>query len=751
MLYFGGRDSLALDRFQAGIRGQLEQELDSPVTIYTESFDEEGLGRSSLYAVAMEQFLGKKYADREIDFVVPIGEYPLEFIQSRRKTLFPRAKLLYLTIGLPPQQPVLDATGMVIPLNIGPTVEIALAQNPGTRHVLVIAGASAVDRGLAQLALVSAQKYQQEKHKEVDFQILAPGTLSENLKAVSALPRDMVSIFVTYFGDSTGETFVPVRILPNFSAATNRPIYSWNSVSLGRGIVGGNLLDMEGNGATFGRLIARVARGEDPEAIPLIIGDLSKNNFDGKQMKRWGIPVDRVPSGSNVINRQFTVWELYKWQILGLIGLVLLEAVLVVTLFRMTINQRRQARHLAYRRKVQTLIARCAAAFINLPRELVDKEIEISFQEVLEFFDLDRINLFEFSAGTGKLSLLCTRGTVSSPLPLEVIDLHELPWLAGQLREGAPVLVASLADLPAEATALRNYLKMHAVVSFAAFPLMRGKVPYASISFSTVRNCLAWEADLVAALSTIADIFGSALERKTAEEAAGVSRDRLTGIVESAMDAIIAMGEDQRIMVFNAAAEKMFGCPADEALGQPLERFIPERLRGFRREHVARFAEAAVTNRSMSGLRPLIALRANGQEFPIEASISQVKVGGVPLFTVIIRDVTERQQAEEKLRESNELSLSILRSLKEHLAVLDSNGVIVAITDRGPELIPMNGMDTRDLRVGDNYLAIWRPRRRRETRMRRRHWREFRLSTMRRRNSSRWNTDPNQKSACARC
>ena len=100
MLYFGGRDSLALDRFQAGIRSRTgAEDLDAPVTIYTESFDEEGLGRSPLYAVAMEQFLRKKYAEREIDIVVPVGEYPLQFAQAKRKALFPSAKLIYLSMG----------------------------------------------------------------------------------------------------------------------------------------------------------------------------------------------------------------------------------------------------------------------------------------------------------------------------------------------------------------------------------------------------------------------------------------------------------------------------------------------------------------------------------------------------------------------------------------------------------------------------------------------------------------------------
>jgi PAS domain S-box-containing protein len=143
-------------------------------------------------------------------------------------------------------------------------------------------------------------------------------------------------------------------------------------------------------------------------------------------------------------------------------------------------------------------------------------------------------------------------------------------------------------------------------------------------------------------------------ERKLAEEALRGSEARLAGIVGSAMDAIISVDADQRIVLFNAAAEKMFRCSAAEALGQSLDRFIPARSRARHREHVRDFGATGVTARSMTALGTVEGLRADGQEFPIEASISQGDVKGQKLFTVILRDITERKWAEEALKKANE-------------------------------------------------------------------------------------------------
>src|SRR5215470_12835065 len=143
-------------------------------------------------------------------------------------------------------------------------------------------------------------------------------------------------------------------------------------------------------------------------------------------------------------------------------------------------------------------------------------------------------------------------------------------------------------------------------------------------------------------------------EREQSDQRVHESPDLLAGIVGSAMDAIIAIDDAQQIVLFNAAAEKIFAYPANEAVGVSVERFIPQRFRAGHSTRIRRFAESGVTNRTLHGLGTLWGLRATGEEFPIEASISKVESGGKKFFTAVIRDISERKVAEEALRKSEE-------------------------------------------------------------------------------------------------
>jgi PAS domain S-box-containing protein len=132
----------------------------------------------------------------------------------------------------------------------------------------------------------------------------------------------------------------------------------------------------------------------------------------------------------------------------------------------------------------------------------------------------------------------------------------------------------------------------------------------------------------------------------------------MLAIIRSSMEAIITVDEQQRIVIFNPKAEQVFGCSAMEAVGAQLERFIPERFRTAHAQHVEQFGGTGVSDRRMGKQRVLSGLRANGEEFSLEASISQIRGGNTRLYTVMLRDITERakaeraqQQAREELRE----------------------------------------------------------------------------------------------------
>jgi PAS domain S-box-containing protein len=139
-------------------------------------------------------------------------------------------------------------------------------------------------------------------------------------------------------------------------------------------------------------------------------------------------------------------------------------------------------------------------------------------------------------------------------------------------------------------------------------------------------------------------------ERRQAEAELKDGQSRLASIVNSAMDGIITTDSARRILVFNAAAEKIFGWPADQVMGLSLDRLIPERFRTEHARHVKAFHRTGSTQHLMGRQGTILGLRADGTEIPLETSISQIEAGGQTLITLILRDITERLKTEAAQR-----------------------------------------------------------------------------------------------------
>jgi len=143
-----------------------------------------------------------------------------------------------------------------------------------------------------------------------------------------------------------------------------------------------------------------------------------------------------------------------------------------------------------------------------------------------------------------------------------------------------------------------------------------------------------------------------------------VSNQRLAGILNIAQDAIISIDAEQHIQMFNRGAEQIFGYRAEEILGQPLSLLLPDRFAETHKRHVEEFGKASEVARMMGERREILGKRKDGSEFPAEASISKlVQPDGQRVYTVILRDTTDRKEKENELRASREE----LRRLAAHM------------------------------------------------------------------------------------
>jgi PAS domain S-box-containing protein len=181
-------------------------------------------------------------------------------------------------------------------------------------------------------------------------------------------------------------------------------------------------------------------------------------------------------------------------------------------------------------------------------------------------------------------------------------------------------------------------------------------------------------------------------------------------LFESAMDAIVTVDADQRIVAFNAAAETVFGWRREDIAGQPLDVLIPERFRSRHRAHVDAFARTGTTSRRMGTHMVLSGLRRNGHEFPIEASICQYVEEGAARLTVILRDITERMHAQSQLAASEARMRGVLDSAMDAIITVDQGQRIVLFNKAAESMFRTKAQEA----IGAP-LATFIPQRFRET------------------------------------
>jgi PAS domain S-box-containing protein len=341
VIYSSREDAPYTALIESACRKILSDGLSGRLDYYSEYVD---LARFSTpeYSEVLQDFLRHKYAGRRLDVVIAEGNAPFEFLAQHGAKIFPGTPLVFSTEEKD-LQPIPNSTGLVYPIDMKSTLDLAFRLQPNIKRVFVISGASEVDKFYGTMARRQFQEYE----GRVTFTYLPPVPLKDLLEAASKFPKDSIIYFVSLFEDGAGESLIPVDVLDKLSPVASVPVYCWPEMTIDHGIVGGNLLSEENVAKQTAELALRVLRGENPDQIPVAQIRPYINVFNWPQLRRWDISENRLPAGSIVRFKELTVWGQYKGRIIAVLALIAFQTLLLGSLLVERGRKRRTAYRLA--------------------------------------------------------------------------------------------------------------------------------------------------------------------------------------------------------------------------------------------------------------------------------------------------------------------------------------------------------------------------------------------------------------------
>ncbi|WP_141617312.1 ATP-binding protein [Myxococcus sp. AB036A] len=308
----------AMATLVASLRSSLWQAQGGPITLDVESLDM-GWARGAAYTHALHTWYLAKYQERRPDALIAFRSDTIQLALQLRRELWPDIPMIVLSEDerLWEQQPRPErVAGLWLRYDMRATAELALQLLPGTRRLALVNGSSPWER--AQQEQMVRELKPLLAQRGLEFIDLSNLPLSELLQRARTLPDDTTVLTFSFMTDTSGRPFVGREIARMFLSASNRPCFALHESVLGLGFVGGALVSYEAVGQQLGMLTSRVLRGAQEEFLaPLKPASVDTLTVDARALRRWAIPRARVPHGVRLAFDEPTLWERYRWWVLG--------------------------------------------------------------------------------------------------------------------------------------------------------------------------------------------------------------------------------------------------------------------------------------------------------------------------------------------------------------------------------------------------------------------------------------------------
>ncbi len=605
-----------------------------------------------------------KYQDEPFNAIIAIDDPATDFVIEHGSALFGDVSLIFLAHTPPAQTGQLPMAGVLTSTSFAQTIDLARQLHPDTQHIAVIGGTASLDRQHAAELWRSLAPYE----KQYSFIDLTNLPMAKIMAEVAHLPSHTIIFYSTTLIDGDGETFVPRDVVANLAAVANAPIYSFWDTLWGQGIVGGYLSSTEAMGAQVVQTTLEILAGADPADIP-IESDVYRYMFDWQMMTQWQINLDQLPADTVIVNREFSFWERY-WQRVIMASLVIaLQSFLILILFRnrrqltqaqRTLEQSHQALEIKVAERTAALRLRekqFRGAFQSTAHGIALVSPTGHFLQVNQAF----CDIVGYSS---EEMLAIDFQTITHPDDLN-IDLEYLQQL----------LAGEIDKYHME----KRYLHKS------------GRLIWVLLSGALTQD---EEGAPIHFIAQVIDIT----QRKELEISLEEKNEELEKFFAAALDLLCIADTNGHFLRLNQEWENTLGYTLAELENHSfLDLVHPDDLQPTREALAALSEQNSLFNfinryRTKEGQYRLIEWRAQSRGQLIHASA---------------RDITERKQAEKALQESEIFAKTTLDALSANLAILDENGVILAVNRAWREFAEANSSGLTDpAHLGVNYLSV---------------------------------------------
>jgi signal transduction histidine kinase len=326
VLQSNGQDFRPWSEYVKTFRQELERKWSSPLIV--QSFPILIASDSEEAERRLVDFLNALSSGNPPDLIVAFGAPAAAFVQRNRRELFPAAPALLAAIDQRRiQQMSLTANDTVVPvwIDIPVLFENILRVLPQTKTIAVVVGSSPNEqfwvREIQDRLVLLKNKINLVFWNELSFE--------EILTQAAALPKDSAIFWIQPQIDAAGATHEGEQALQRLFAVAKAPIFSHDDAFFAGAIVGGPMTSVLQGSQAAASVAARILGGEKAGKITTPMLQYGPAKYDWRELTRWGIPESRLPQGSEVLFRQPTSWELYRWQVLAVCATILFQALLI--------------------------------------------------------------------------------------------------------------------------------------------------------------------------------------------------------------------------------------------------------------------------------------------------------------------------------------------------------------------------------------------------------------------------------------